>query len=75
MADEIAPVEAPGSSAKTAVAVGAGAVLGAVALAPVVIAAAPILLPAAAAAYVIGSAGVVATAVGGGLGWLWGGKK
>lgn len=66
------PMETPGSSAQTAVAVGVGAVVGAT----VLVAAAPVLLP------IIGL-GAVATAltpiVGGALGaaagWGWFGKK
>lgn len=67
--------ETPGSSKQTAVAVGAGAALGAIVLAPVAIAAAPILLPAAAASMIIGSSAVGGAVLGGIAGWFVGGKE
>ena len=69
---ETAPPEAPGSSAKTAVAVGVGAVIGATAL----VAVAPVLLP----MIGLGAVAVLVTPVVGGAigavaGWFAGGKK
>lgn len=67
--------ETPGSSAKTAVAVGTGAIVGAMIGAPLIVAAAPVLLPAAAATAVIGGATAVAAGLGGIIGWAGFGKK
>lgn len=69
MADE---KEAPGSSAQTAVAVGAGAVLGATLL----VAAAPAVLPIVGlGALAAAVTPVVGGTIGGLLGWKFGGKQ
>jgi hypothetical protein len=68
----MAEMEAPGSSAQTAVAVTVGAVVGA----SVIAVAAPILLPVVGLGALVGlGVPVVGAAIGGWLGWAAGGKK
>lgn len=72
MADANNTPETPGSSAATAVAVGAGAVIGAT----VLVATAPVLLPVVGLGALVGVASpIVGATLGGWLGWKVGGQK
>jgi hypothetical protein len=71
MANDNTP-ETPGSSAQTAIAVGAGTVLGAALLT----AAAPVVLPVVGlGALAAAVTPIVGGTIGGLLGWKWGGKQ